>query len=465
MRQAGRLGVQLRRQVAAGAQLRSQVVAGAQLRSLSQFGSDKSQALSITLTGVDQPGIVSSFCSRMEQLDATMLDVDDLVVHNHVTLQCIVTIPQDRQARLMQDLLMLERDLKVDCSFDVVDMDEVASLRRFRGYKAYTITMLSNTVGFKTLGAVTNIVHEQNFNIVRIERLSPLKTFADADDIAVVEMLVETDASVPNSEQLRQALVPIQKERGVDIAVQREGLKRHQKRMVVMDMDSTLIQQEVIDEIARIHGVYDEVAEVTHRAMNGELDFDESLIERCSKLKGAPESVFEDVYDVIQLTPGAEDFVRVLKSVGYKVAVLSGGFTQVVDKVAADLGLHYAFANTLEVVDGKLTGKVVGGIVNRERKRDLLLTMCQSENISAEQTISVGDGANDLDMLRAAGLGIAFNAKPAVQDQAFFTLNRNRLDVVLYLLGIRPKDVPEWLASSFAESRSEDAWKKSRKPH
>ena len=173
--------------------------------------------------------------------------------------------------------------------------------------------------------------------------------------------------------------------------------------------------------------------------------------------KGAPESVFDDVYEVIELTPGADDFVRVLKLLGYKVAVLSGGFTQIVDKVHADLGLDYSFANLLEVDEnGLLTGEVLGPIVNRERKRDLLITMAQSEGIKPEQCIAVGDGANDLKMLRAAGLGIAFNAKPNVQDEAEYTINRSRLDTVLYLLGMRPRDVPEWLG---LRGKAKATWK------
>ena len=236
----------------------------------------------------------------------------------------------------------------------------------------------------------------------------------------------------------------------------------------------------MIDEIARIHGVYDEVSEVTHRAMNGELDFNESLVERVKCLAGAPESVFDDVYEVISLTPGAPEFIWALKTMGYKVAVVSGGFNQVTNRVAADMGIDFAFANTLEVVGGKLTGRTIGPIVNRERKRDLLESLAQTMSIELEQVIAIGDGqrqrlaailwgldfvrklhssaegplvvqtgANDLAMIDAAGLGIAFCAKPNVQIEVLnpdfaggSTLNVQRLDAALYFLGIRPKDLP-----------------------
>jgi phosphoserine phosphatase len=410
-------------------------------------------AMQVTLTGADQPGIVAKFCEKMATTGATLVDVDDIVVHDKVALQCIVKMPAEASGQMLTDLLLLEKELNLSIDYGLVNVADLTAARSRRGFKAYSITMLGSTIDFASLGGVASACYAHGFNIVRMERLSPFKSFANAGKTAVVELTVEGDRDIVDSRSLRQTLFELQRDTGnLDIAVQKDGSSRRQKRMVVMDMDSTLIQQEVIDEIARIHGVYDEVAKVTEEAMNGEMDFDESLRMRCACLKGAPESVFDDVYDIIELTQGANDFVRVLKALGYKVAVLSGGFTQVVDRVRDDLQLDYAFANTLEVVDGKLTGEVLGPIVNRERKRDLLISMAQAEKITSDQVIAVGDGANDLDMLREAGLGVAFNAKPRVQEVAEFTLNRNRLDNILYLLGIRPKDVPDWLAkSSFDE--------------
>jgi phosphoserine phosphatase len=211
---------------------------------------------------------------------------------------------------------------------------------------------------------------------------------------------------------------------------------RRSKRLVVMDMDSTLIQQEVIDELARRYGVYDKVSEITHRAMNGELSFDEALRERVALLAGAPESIVQEVLDAIELTPGAEELIRVLKKLGYRLALISGGFIELAEPIRQRLGLDYAFANQLDIEKGKLTGKVRGPIVNRQRKADLLESIAQAERVALDQVIAIGDGANDLDMLKRAGLGIAFNAKQVVREQANYAINQHNLDAILYLLGI-----------------------------
>ena len=249
-------------------------------------------------------------------------------------------------------------------------------------------------------------------------------------------------AASQRRQALRENLMELRSTLECDVALQRETLLRRSKRLVVLDMDSTLIQQEVIDELARRAGKYEEVAQVTEAAMRGEMDFDESLRNRCAHLEGLPDSVFETVYrESIALTPGAERFVQVLKKLGFELAIISGGFQQIADKVKADLGMDYAFANTLEVRDGQLTGRVVGAVVNRQRKRDLVESLCQMSGLVREQVVAVGDGANDLDMLLHAGLGIAFNAKPVVQEQANHALNHTRLDTVLYMMGISDSDV------------------------
>ena len=249
-------------------------------------------------------------------------------------------------------------------------------------------------------------------------------------------------AASQRRQALRENLMELRSTLECDVALQRETLLRRSKRLVVLDMDSTLIQQEVIDELARRAGKYEEVASVTEAAMRGEMDFDESLRNRCAHLEGLPDSVFESVYqESIALTPGAERFVQVLKKLGFELAIISGGFQQIADKVKMDLGMDYAFANTLEVRDGKLTGRVVGAVVNRQRKRDLVESLCQMSGLVREQVVAVGDGANDLDMLLHAGLGIAFNAKPVVQEQANHALNHTRLDTVHYMMGISDSDV------------------------
>jgi phosphoserine phosphatase len=240
---------------------------------------------------------------------------------------------------------------------------------------------------------------------------------------------------------LQSALVALRTELSCDLALQRETLTRRNKRLIVMDMDSTLIQQEVIDEIAVALGVQDKVSAITARAMNGELDFDASLRERVRLLAGTPASTLDTVLANIKLTPGAEQLVRVLKRLGYRTAVISGGFIEIVEPIQKRLGLDYAFANRLEIKDGVLTGEVLGTIINRKRKAELLESIAKLERIELDQVIAVGDGANDLDMLHRAGLGIAFNAKRTVQDQAAAAINQTSLTAILYLLGLRDIDM------------------------
>jgi phosphoserine phosphatase len=244
-------------------------------------------------------------------------------------------------------------------------------------------------------------------------------------------------------QHLRDALLAVSKDLGLDIALQREGLLRRVKRLVVLDMDSTLIQQEIIDELAALHGVGEEVAAVTARAMAGEVPFREALRQRVALLKGAPESIFDAVLKRIELTPGAETLCQVLKMLGYRLAVISGGFHQVADVIRAHLGLDHGFSNRLEVAGGHLTGELVGPVVDAQRKADPRESLAQQENIGLDQVIAIGDGANDLPMLRLAGLGIAFNAKPRVQAEAGTAINQRSLVSVLHLLGIPGEELRE----------------------
>jgi phosphoserine phosphatase len=278
------------------------------------------------------------------------------------------------------------------------------------------------------LADAANAAAVRGFNIDKIGRLS-------ATAISSIELTLSSERAA-DTQGLKQDLLTLQTTHGCDVALQREGLMRRSKRLVVMDMDSTLIQQEVIDELARRYGVYDKVSEITHRAMNGELSFDEALRERVALLAGAPESIVQEVLDAIELTPGAEELIRVLKKLGYRLALISGGFIELAEPIRQRLGLDYAFANQLDIEKGKLTGKVRGPIVNRQRKADLLESIAQAERVALDQVIAIGDGANDLDMLKRAGLGIAFNAKQVVREQANYAINQHNLDAILYLLGI-----------------------------
>jgi phosphoserine phosphatase len=292
------------------------------------------------------------------------------------------------------------------------------------------VTVLGQTLPPAALQAVTAAIAAGGGNIDRILRLAryPVVSF----EFVVVDGDVDA---------MRSALVAASSAHKVDVSIQRETLGRRAKRLVVLDVDSTLIQDEVIELLAAKAGCGDDVADITARAMAGDLDFAASLRERVARLAGTPARVLDEVGDAVRLTPGARTFVRTLKRLGYTVAIVSGGFTAVTDRLAADLGLDHAVANELEIVDGLITGRLIGDIVDRAGKAEVLRRIAAAERIPLEQTVAVGDGANDLDMLAAAGLGIAFNAKPVVREQADTAVSVPYLDAVLFLLGIRREDV------------------------
>jgi phosphoserine phosphatase len=388
----------------------------------------REDVLLITLAGPDRPGITSQMATLLAEAGAILLDVEQVVVQSFLTLHFLVSFENEKSQNVLKDLLWKARELGLQIDFKPIEREEEKIAKH-----SWAVTLIKPEIGADVLARAATAAAKNGFNIDKISRLAK-------GTVSSIELTLgggeKADPVV-----LREDLMKIEKELGCDVALQREGLLRRSKRLVVLDMDSTLIQQEVIDELARTQGVYDKVAAVTHRAMNGEIPFDDALRERVKQLAGAPISVFDQVLQKIELTPGADSFVRVLKRLGYRIAVISGGFVQVTEPIRQKLGLDYGFANELEVKDGKLTGRVVGAIVNRQRKADLLESLAQMERISLDQVIAVGDGANDLDMLAKAGLGIAFNAKRSVQEKARFRFNQRNLDAVLYLLGISDADI------------------------
>ncbi len=387
-------------------------------------------AIRITVTGVDRPGITAELASILADANATLLDAQQVVVGSHVNLNFLVALPGGESAGrpILKEVLWKARELGLHVDFDLAPSFDstVPEL------KTWALTVLANPVTIDLLATIAHTTQRAGFNIERIERLSR-RNFVSAEFLL----------SGPHGEAeraLRAGLVALRARYQCDLALQREKLTRRNKRLIVMDMDSTLIQQEVIDELAVSLGVQDRVSAITRRAMNGELDFDQSLRERVRLLKGTPKSALSDVLARIELTPGAEELVRVLKRLGYRTAVISGGFMEVVEPIQKRLGLDYAFANRLEIVDDRLTGEVVGTIIDRQRKAELLESIAKSERFELDQVIAVGDGANDLDMLARAGLGIAFNAKLTVQERAATAINQKSLLSILYLLGMRDTD-------------------------
>lgn len=387
------------------------------------------KSILITVTGADNPGITAEVMGILGGAQARILDVQQVVVGRMLGLSLQVNLTDQTQP-VLKDLLFKAHELGVQLDFQTLKSvtEEPQSKTR------YALTLLAPELHSWALHEVTALLAKHAWNIDSITSLG-------GKPISCLELVLSAPSDTFG--EVEAALVNLAGELRIDIAIQEEGLLRRAKRLVVLDMDSTLIQQEIIDELAALHGVKDKVSEITHRAMNGELDFEQSLRARVAFLKGAPESVFTDVRQNIQLTEGAERFAKILKRLGYKLAVISGGFIRVVEPIARELGLDYQFANRLEVKDGKLTGGLVGPIVGPQRKADLVDSLAQQEGIQMSQVIAIGDGANDLPMLALAGLGIAFNAKPAVQKEASTAINQKSLLSVLHLLGIRGQELEE----------------------
>jgi phosphoserine phosphatase len=380
--------------------------------------------LLLTFTGNDAPGITAEITRILGKASARLLDIEQVVVQGFLTLGFAVELPEREQA--LKDLLFAARGLGLELEYR--ELPPAPAPVRSR----YVVTAIARELGPPALHAVAQALAEHGANIERIHRLSE-------GGLASVEFAVslEGDASA-----LKLALLTAAGQSGFDCALQKESLLRRNKRLVVMDMDSTLIRIEVIDELARAHGVYEQVSAITRRAMLGELDFDQSLRARVSLLRGLDAQVLFEIAANLPLMDGAETLLRVLKRLGYRTAVISGGFSHAAEALQKRLGIDFAWSNTLEISpEGKLTGQVLGQIVNAQRKADLLELFAQREGVPLDQVIAIGDGANDLLMLQKAGHGIAFHAKPKLREAAHTAISASGLDAILYLLGMSGRDI------------------------
>lgn len=380
--------------------------------------------LLITVTGRDRPGVTSAIFDTVARAGVTVVDVEQIVIRRRLVLGVLVTAPRDTQ-RLRAAVKETATALEMS-----VDIDAGSGDNRSRNDGRTHVTVIGSPLRAAAMAAIAGRIADAGGNIDRIERMARYPVTA-----------IELHVSGADPDQLRALLASEAATSDVDVAVQPASILRRGVRLIVMDVDSTLIQGEVIEMLARHAGHGDEVAEVTERAMRGELDFTESLTARVALLAGLDARVLDEVYESIVVNPGARTLVRTLRRLGYRFAIVSGGFTQITDRLATDLGIHRARANTLEIVDGKLTGRVVGEIVDRAAKARALREFAADLGIPEAATIAIGDGANDLDMLAAAGLGIAYNARPVVQDAADAALNVPYLDTIMYLLGITREEI------------------------
>lgn len=397
----------------------------------------------INITGPDRPGLTAAITGILARANVRILDIGQAVIHDTLSFGILVEMSGNEELGLsdvLKDVLFRGYELDQQVRFTPVSPEEYGRWVTGQGKPRHIVTLLARRVTAEHIARVSDITARYGLNIDHIDRLSgriPEDLPADQGK-GCIEFSVRGEPDDPAA--LRAEFLAIAQELNVDIAFQQDSIFRRNRRLVVFDMDSTLIDAEVIDELAKAAGVGDRVAEITERAMRGELDFKASFRERMALLKGLPVDVLEDIAASLRLTEGAETLIAQLRRLGYKTAILSGGFLYFAEKLQQRLGIDYVFANALPVADGVVTGEVLEPIVDGQRKADLLRQLAAKEGISLEQTIAVGDGANDLPMLAIAGLGVAFRAKPLVKQSAKQAISTLGLDGILYLLGFRDRD-------------------------
>lgn len=378
----------------------------------------------VTLTGADQSGVTTRLFADVAAYGVEVIDVEQLVLRGRLVLATLLTMPTDPNA-FEHAVHRVGETFELSVSFEYGTGDN-----RARRIGRTQVTVLGAPLKPAEFSAITGRIKATGGNIDRILRLARYPVTA-----------IRLEVSGAEPEHLRVELAAEAAAQDLDVAVQEVGIQRHAQRLVVMDVDSTLIQGEVIEMIASRAGCEEQVAEITAAAMGGDLEFGDSLQTRVALLKGVDAATLDEIHNAIVLTPGARTMIRTLKRLGYRFALVSGGFTQIIEKLAVELGIDYFAANELEVIDGKLTGKITGPIVDRAGKADALRRFADQAGIPVKNTVAIGDGANDIDMLAAAGLGIAFNAKPVVQNKAHTSLNVPYLDAIIYLLGITREEV------------------------
>src|SRR5579885_1610179 len=401
-----------------------------------------SKIVLINISGSDRPGLTSSLTETLATHSARIFDIGQAVVHETLALAILIEVGSNEEfTPLKKELIVKAHDLELKIKFTPVSEESFSHWVRSQGKFRFVISVLGRAITSEQFALVSAAILGHCFNIDRIERLSSRLSLTGRIENANACIELEISSEEDESPGLRAALMALTHRFAIDIAFQRESIYRRNRRLVAFDMDSTLIQAEVIDELAKLHGVGEEDSAITAAAMRGELDFKQSLSRRVALLRGLSAERLHNLIHTVQLANGAERLIATLKKLGYATAILSGGFDFFGRHLQARLGIDYVFANDLEIVDGSLTGKLASEIVDGKKKAELLELIAQKENISLDQVVAVGDGANDLPMLNIAGMGIAFHAKPLVRQSANHAVSHLGLDSILYLLGVRDRDL------------------------
>lgn len=391
----------------------------------------------ISISGKDHPGLTSAFAHVLAESDAVLLDIGQAVIHDVLALGIMVQLPASAASSVRQAIDRRARELGVIAHLAPVSPDQYQKWIQKQHKQRFTITVLAEQVQAADLAAIAKVFAARGVNIDTMDRLSSRSAALDLEPRMCIEFNVSGNGI--DASDLRRSLLVLADDAGFDVAVQQDSIFRRNRRLVAFDMDSTLIQMEVIDELARLANAGEKVAAITAAAMRGELDFESSLRRRLALLKGLPERAVVDLGSRLPITPGAHRLLRTLKLLGYKTAIISGGFRCFATRLQQELGFDFVCANELALHDGMITGEAVGEVVTARRKADALQEIAAAEGLSMEQTIAIGDGANDLPMLSVAGLGIAFHAKPVVRERAQHSISRMGLDALLYLLGLRDR--------------------------
>ena len=403
----------------------------------------KDEIILININGTDRPGVTAALTEILAKNNAVILDIGQADIHNNLSLGILFQSSEGNSGDILKELLFKSYELDVNIRFNPITEEAYNQWVSMQGKNRYIITILGRKLTARQIAGVTRIVADQDMNIDDIKRLTgriPLDENARTPK-ASVEFSVR--GTPRDKEQMKADFMKLSAEQEMDISFQEESMYRRMRRLICFDMDSTLIETEVIDELAIRAGVGDQVKAITDAAMRGEIDFCESFRQRCALLKGLDVSVMQEIAENLPITEGVDRLMRILKKVGFKIAILSGGFTYFGNYLKQKYNIDYVYANELEVENGKLTGRHVGDIVDGKRKAELLRLIAQVENVDIRQTVAVGDGANDLPMISIAGLGIAFHAKPKVKATAKQSISTIGLDGILYFLGYKDSYLDE----------------------